>query len=187
MSDPSKLETKQVTKGGASSIKVIDTDNSRAPVLVARAIQNPSSTAGMTMKRFTSQEFGEADVMSLIDGVTVRAKEVSEGNLDQVEQMLVGQMHALNAIFTELWRRAALNMGQHLPAAETYMRLALKAQSQVRTTALAISEIKFPRQTQFIKQTNLAHNQQVINGDEGNTATNTRAQARPQEIQKLSN
>jgi len=40
---------------------------------------------------------------------------------------------ALDSFFTKMALRAALNMGEYLNAAETYMRLALKAQSQCRT------------------------------------------------------
>ena len=53
-----------------------------------------------------------------------------------------------------------------------YMRLSLKAQSQSRTTCEALSEIKNPRQVAFVKQANIATNQQVNNGI---SMTDTRA------------
>lgn len=103
--------------------------------------------------------------------------------------MLASQMQALNSIFAELARRSALNMGQHLPAAEAYMRLALKAQGQARATALTIAEIESPRQTQFIRQTNLARNQQIIQGgeDRGNFLSGTRAPAPARNSQNSDN
>jgi hypothetical protein len=52
---------------------------------------------------------------------------VQSGDLSAVEATLTAQAAALNAIFSELARRAALNMGEYLPATETYLRLALKA------------------------------------------------------------
>lgn len=48
--------------------------------------------------------------------------------------LLVSQALALNAISAELARRAAANMGSNLPATESYMRLALKAQTQSRAS-----------------------------------------------------
>ena len=47
----------------------------------------------------------------------------------------------------------------HLQAAETYMRLALKSQSQCRTTVETLAEIKNPRQVAFVKQANIAGGQ----------------------------
>ncbi len=56
--------------------------------------------------------------------------------------MLSATAAAFNAIFGELARWAALNIGKHLGAAETYMRLALKAQSQSRATVETLAAIK---------------------------------------------
>ena len=60
------------------------------------------------------------------------------------------------------------------------MRLALEAQSQCRTTIEAIAEIKNPRSVAFVKQANIAVNQQVNNGDEA--TLRTRARTRENEI-----
>ena len=56
------------------------------------------------------------------------------GDMRGVETMLTAQAVALNTIFSELARRAAVNMGELLTATETYMRMALKAQTQCRAT-----------------------------------------------------
>jgi hypothetical protein len=55
------------------------------------------------------------------------------------------QTVALNSIVIEMARCAAVNVGQDLPAAETYMRLAPKAQSQCCTTVETLAEMKNPR------------------------------------------
>ena len=91
---------------------------------------------------------------------------VQSGNLSQVDAMLFGQAKALSAIFHGCLSKAGANMGQHLEATETYMRLALKAQSQCRTTLEALIESKQPRSVSFVKQANIANgHQQVNNGD----------------------
>jgi mRNA-degrading endonuclease RelE of RelBE toxin-antitoxin system len=64
-------------------------------------------------------------------------------------------------IFTRLSLRAHNNFGQYMKAAETYLRLALKAQSQCRATLETLAEIKNPRP--YI-QNNRAEYQQVNNG-----------------------
>jgi hypothetical protein len=80
---------------------------------------------------------------------------------------LTAQAVTLNAVFNEMARRAAFNMGQHIDATEKYMRLALKAQGQCRATVETLAEIKFPRSATFIKQANIAQQQQVNNGQTG--------------------
>jgi len=55
--------------------------------------------------------------------------------------MLTAQAHTLDALFTALVQRAALNFGEYIGAADTYIRLVLKAQSQCRATWKAIAEM----------------------------------------------
>jgi hypothetical protein len=77
--------------------------------------------------------------------------------------MLMAQAAALNAIFTELARRAAVNMGEYLQATETYLRLALKSQAQCRATLQTLAEIKNPHPVAFVKQANIANGPQQVN------------------------
>jgi hypothetical protein len=78
--------------------------------------------------------------------------------------MLLTQAHTLDVIFNALAQRAGANIGTRKDAAETYLRMALKAQSQCRTTLEALAEIKAPKSATFIKQANIAGQQQVNNG-----------------------
>jgi hypothetical protein len=55
------------------------------------------------------------------------------------EAMLLMQAHTLDEIFNALARDAASNIGTNRPAVETCLKLALKAQSQCRTTIEAFS------------------------------------------------
>jgi hypothetical protein len=78
--------------------------------------------------------------------------------------MLVGQAHSLDAIFTELARRSAANMGEYIEASEKYMRLALKAQAQCRATIETLAALKNPPVV-IARQANIsAGPQQVNNG-----------------------
>jgi hypothetical protein len=47
---------------------------------------------------------------------------------------------------------------------DCFLKLALRAQSQCRANCEALSEIKNPRHVAFVKQANIANNQQVNNG-----------------------
>ena len=70
-----------------------------------------------------------------------------------------------HVVFAEMARRAALKMGEHLGATESYMRLALKAQSQSRATVETLAAIKNPPVV-FARQANINNGgqQQVNNG-----------------------
>ncbi len=106
----------------------------------------------------------ELDLTAMHARMMGAAKDAAAGDLATLERMLSGQAQTLNIMFTELARRAAANMGQHLDATETYLRLALKAQAQSRATVEALAEIKNPRAVAFVKQANIAQQQQVNNG-----------------------
>ena len=110
-----------------------------------------------------------------------------ERNLDIVprsqhaETTLTAQAATLDAIFNEMARRAALNMGEYLDATERYMRLALKAQGQCRATLETLAAIKNPPVI-FAKQANIAHGPQQVNNDGFPSSTRTRGHARKTDI-----
>jgi hypothetical protein len=84
------------------------------------------------------------------------------------EQMLLAQAEALQAVFYEMMRRAALNMGQYIEPTEIYMRLGLKAQSQCRATIETLGELKNPRPIYLNpKQVNNVAGNQQVNSSEG--------------------
>jgi hypothetical protein len=74
--------------------------------------------------------------------------------------MLTAQAHSLDAIFNKLAQRAALNMGEYMQACETYLKLALRAQSQCRATWETLSTIKNPPVMGYVKQANIAQGHQ---------------------------
>ena len=98
-----------------------------------------------------------------------RGKEFSYGNQTATNPLLRAKkkgLHFCRPLKNYGGRRAALNLGEYPKAAETYLRLALKAQSQCRTTLESLAEIRNPRPVAFVKQANIAHgHQQVNNGD----------------------
>ena len=89
--------------------------------------------------------------------------------------MLAAQAHTLDALFTQLVQRAAANFGEYMGAADTYLRLALKAQSQCRVTWEAIAEIKNPRAVAFVRQANIAAGPQQVNNAAATTPAASRA------------
>jgi hypothetical protein len=92
-----------------------------------------------------------------------QANLVGAGNLDRTKAMLINQAHTLDAIFNNLARRSALNAGEYLGACDTYMRRALRAQSQCRATLETLGEIVNPSAVAFVRQANIAHGPQQVN------------------------
>lgn len=104
-----------------------------------------------------------SEIGELVEATQQAVERAKRGGTEQADSLLTSQAIALNAVFLEMGRRAALNMGSHLRATETYMRLALKAQSQCRTTLESLAEIKNPRAVAFVKQANIAGGHQQVN------------------------
>ncbi len=88
-------------------------------------------------------------------------KSVLDGNLRHVENMLLNQAHALEAMFYSSIEKMCCS--KYVNQAQVYSEMALKAQKQCRDTLIALAELKNPKQTAFIKQQNNAINQQVNN------------------------
>ena len=78
-----------------------------------------------------------------------------------IEAMLVGQAQALQTIFVTLGRMAASKT--QLPQYTAFINMALKAQSQSRSTIQTLIELKYPKQATFVKQANIAHGLQQVN------------------------
>jgi hypothetical protein len=131
--------------------------------IIAEMAQSSISANTATTLTFSAGTFGKIDLTCLIDAMRDKVAKVQRGDMADMEALLVAQATALDAIFNEMARRAALNMGEYIKAADTYMRLALKAQSQSRCTVEALAEIKNPRPVAFVKQANIAHGPQQVN------------------------
>jgi hypothetical protein len=116
-----------------------------------------------TARSFAKATFGELDLTESVGVMREKASAVRSGNFAGLEETLAAQAVALDAIFNEMARRAALNMGEHLNATEIYLRLGLKAQGQCRATLQTLFEMKNPQPVAFVKQANIANGPQQVN------------------------
>lgn len=146
--------------------------------LVAHGVVTNASTA----LRFARPERGDLSLTEMVASLQETGEAVNRGDLSSAERMLSSQAVALNAIFGEMARRAALSMNEHLTATETYLRLALKAQGQCRSTLEALAAIKNPP-TVFARQANFAHGPQQVNNHAGRPGPRTpEKQVEPNEL-----
>jgi hypothetical protein len=156
-------EPAQTDKSGTLRINGNEADREK---LLARTVLRPTVQAALSIQQW-ARSFGESDLSSLVEELKGQAATASSGNLARAEAMLVSQAHTLDAIFHDLSRRACRNKGEYLEAFERYLRLALKAQSQCRTTLETLAEIKNPRPVAFVKQQNIAAGPQQVNNGAG--------------------
>lgn len=140
--------------------------------LIAKLAVDGTMANATTIQTYAYGQMGEHGSMSqTIDSLQDKIKASKEGSTAVADEHLVGQATALNAVFNECFRRAALNMGEYPEAMERYMRLGLKAQSQCRATLESLARIKNPPNVAFVRQANIAHGpQQVNNGHQASEA-----------------
>lgn len=121
----------------------------------------PSVNSAIVIDAFC-KGLGTQSVQELVQSLQENIQAIKGGDLASMDAMLISQANALQTIFTELSRRAALNMGEYIGAMETYLRLALKAQAQCTRTLEVLAAIKNPPVV-FAKQANIAHGHQQVN------------------------
>ena len=100
------------------------------------------------------------DTPTMLETLREQAKAVNRGSLEHAEAMLVNQATALQTLFARLTEKAL--GAEYMSNFEGYMRLALRAQSQCRTTLETLATIKNPPIV-YAKQANIAHGHQQVN------------------------
>jgi hypothetical protein len=97
----------------------------------------------------------------LIEELAAQCTEVSQGNLQRPEALLMAQSTTLDAIFQDLTQLAYKHLNQ-LDAAERLLRLAFRAQSQSRATVETLGNMKNPPMV-FARQANMTTGPQQVN------------------------
>lgn len=112
----------------------------RMKEIAAQAV-DPCVTSSMVVAAFWQEaRASEIDPKAGYDAIRDETEAVRDGVMTSAQATLVGQALALNAIFAELARRGAAALNRPGNAAEKYLRLAMKAQSQCRATLNVLSE-----------------------------------------------
>ena len=147
----------------------------------ARVLTTPSLQAAATIQEWQGDN---QEVNALAKELEKQITVVNKGGLGRAEGMLIAQAHTLDELFNNLARRAHHNLGEYMNAAETYLRLALKAQSQCRATLETLAQIKNPPSVAFVKQANIAAGSQQVNN--GVVPDRQRARENEDQLSKLS-
>jgi hypothetical protein len=122
---------------------------------------SPSLNGAAVLEAFAKQTLGAVDLIAAVSTLNEQIAEIQRGDMTGPEAMLYAQATALQSIFVTLSRKAIAQ--EYVAQYQTFMSLAFKAQAQCRATLEALNEIKFPRSATFVKQANIANQQQVNN------------------------
>lgn len=137
--------------------------------ITAMAAITSGYNAAVVVQAYAKPSFGDIGIDHLFDLLQKSTTKIEDGNLKSAEAMLFGQAHALQAIFMNFAGRAANQSS--LKNLETFLRLALKAQSQCRATLETLATIKNPPVI-YARQANIANGpQQVNNGPDNHART----------------
>jgi len=161
MTDAKPKNKSTPKKRGPNHMNITAEPAENKDAALARTVTTPSVRGAVTVQAF-STGFGEVDLQSLVDTLGKENAKARSGDLSRAEGLLMTQAHTLDAIFNELARRAASNMGEYINAMDRYLRLALKAQSQCRATLETLAAIKNPPVI-YAKQANIANGPQQVN------------------------
>lgn len=167
-----KRKTKTKTKADTGDAKPLvieaEKDESEAETM-ARVMLAPYLRHGVVAQGMTDKMLGKLPGEPRFDDyarvLKDKATAAKSGDLAIATEVLTAQALSLDAIFTEFARRAALNMGEYIHAAERYGRLALKAQSNCRATLEALAKLHQPRE-QTVRHVHVNEGGQAIVADE---------------------
>jgi hypothetical protein len=153
-------------KGNPAPLIVDQRPDEKPDRAIARATLLPTVQNAVTLAEFDRRGLAllkDRDLNELVVALREQTTLVSQGRLERGEAMLTAQAHTLDAIFNVLARRAALNIGEYLDSAATYLKLALRAQAQCRNTWEALALLKNPPIAAFVGQANIARGLQQVN------------------------
>ena len=148
MTDCSEITLTPNLKADDSTLPSEVSDCPADLALIADMILSPIARNADIARSYGNQTFSEPKPSSF-DAMTAMAKIVEKagrGGLTLASHTLACQSVTLDSIFTEFARRAAISMDINVEVAERYIRLALKAQTNCRTTLEALARLDPPRE-----------------------------------------
>lgn len=117
----------------------------------ATTAASPVIRGAVTGRAFAARMFGaDLDLTEYAQQLQKQSDAVLGGDLNGVKAMLATQATTLDMIFNQLALKATSS--EYLSQRDAHLRLALKAQSQCRSTLETLAEILSPRPVAFVRQ-----------------------------------
>lgn len=136
---------------------------------MARAMVGPFLRHGVVANSLSQKMVGKLPGEPQLDdfgrAIKAKADTACKGDMTMASEMLTAQALSLDAMFTELTRRAVVNFGDYPLAAERYARLAFKAQANCRASLEALAKLHQPRE-QTVRHVHVNEGGQAVIADE---------------------
>lgn len=148
-------------------------------MLLGRLALEPGVRHASLAAGYASGMFGDSHETPIKTRVAIlgdAAREARAGGKGMSSDILMTQAMVLDTMFTELAARAATSMGRNLEVTDRYMRLALKAQANCRSTIEALAKLHQPRE-QVVKHVHVNEGGQAIVADQFHQHTGGSANA----------
>lgn len=134
---------KGTKRDGKFEVEIPKVEGKSREQLMAEFSLSPVGRHALNAKGLASCSMGDAaPYVECMQVIADSCGRVRAGNLDDLTHMLTAQAYALDVTFSEMTRRAMVNLGHFPEAVETYMRLALKAQANCRVTVETLAKVK---------------------------------------------
>ncbi len=131
-----------------------------SPANTARVLTSGTSGAALVARYFPTLN-DNVGVQAIADQISKDAKAVADGDMSNLEHLLLGQAVALHAMFLDLASRAK---GQdQLQRQLMQTTLALKCAAQSRQAVTALAELRMPKMAVFARQANVTTGPQLVN------------------------
>jgi len=135
-----------------------DDDDIATKKHIAMAFTSASLAAAHVIRK--TEKLADYATQEIFDRISEMCTKVSGGDMRLPEEMLMSQSIALQRMFVDLTEKAMIQ--KHFPHIEGFMRMALRAQAQCRTTLETLANIKNPPVV-FARQANVTTGPQQIN------------------------
>lgn len=157
-----------VVPGQASELPIEKRPDEKVGRTLARLTLDPQTRNASVAMTFGGAMFGDTHRPDIVQSSAALAEAIEaagRGDLDLASRVFASQAITLDAMFTELARRAAINLGEYPQTVERYTRLALKAQSNCRATLEALAKIHQPRE-QTVRHVHVNEGGQAVIADQ---------------------
>lgn len=157
-----------VTPGHASELPIEKRADEKVGRTLARLTLDPQTRNASVAMTFGGAMFGDKHRPDIVQSSAALAEAIEaagRGDLGLASRVFASQAITLDAMFTELARRAAMNLGEYPQAVERYARLALKAQSNCRATLEALVKLHQPRE-QTVRHVHVNEGGQAVIADQ---------------------
>ena len=155
--------------GNPYAVELREVEGEKLNDTVAKAMLGPGIRHGHIAAVFAGKMLnGTGESVGMMEAAAVieqRAAEAMAGDLSFASATLASQAMTCDLMFSEFARRAAEQVGTNIDAADRYARLAMKAQSNCRTTLEALAKLHQPRE-QTVRHININAGGQAVVADQ---------------------